>query len=125
MLNSFLLAAFALSLNVVHIFVTANVFNKEFNPVLGVLSFGIFTALVFFTSSLKKDSHFIFLIGASLVSQIGSFYLNGGKVPDYINLGLFNANIPDFIISITILTWWYQRVYKQPKVKPAELRQND
>jgi hypothetical protein len=56
----------------------------------------------------------------SFIAQVTSYYLNGG-VPDYINLYFFDSNIPDFIITTTILTWWYQRVYKHSKLIPAEL----
>lgn len=121
MLSKLVLLLLAVSLNILHIFIPARVINYNFDPVLGLLSFLVFLAIVYFTSSLKSDYFFFVLLGISFVSQVYSYFLNGGGVPDYIDLYLFNSNIPDFVITLTILTWWYKRVYKHHKLTPAEI----
>lgn len=121
MLNRLLILSLAVILNIFHFFIPAQIINYNFDPVLGIMSFVVFLVIVYFTSSFKRDLIFISLLSISLFSQITSFYINEKGVPDYINLILINSNIPDFIITFTILTWWYYRVYKQPQVSPAEV----
>ena len=119
MLSRPLLISVAVVLNIFHLFIPARIINYNFDPLLALLSFVTFLTIVFFTSSFKKDLVFIVLILVSFLSQLISYYQNGGGAPDYINLVVLDSNIPDFLITATILTWWYYRVYKQPKIIPA------
>lgn len=123
MLNRVLLIAIAVILNTLHYFIPAQIINYSFDPLLGVLSLLVFFLIIWFTSSIKKDSLYLSLVVISFLSQLGSFFINGG-VPDYINFYFFKSNIPDILITLTILTWWYYRVYKDAKINPAELEQN-
>jgi len=123
MLSKILILFSTVILNTLHFFIPPQVFNYQFDPLSGVLALGIFSVLLFFTSGIKKDYLFISVIVISFVTQLISYYQNGG-VPDYINLYFFQSNIPDFFISITILTWWYLRVYKHPKINPATIKQD-
>jgi hypothetical protein len=124
MLNSFFVFALAVVINLAHFFIPAKVYNPNFDPILSALSLIVFLSIIHLTSSLRKDFLFIILISLSLISQISSYYLNGGRIPDYIDLYLVNSNLPDFMISFTILTWWYYRVYKQPEMIPAKIEQD-
>ena len=119
------ITALVVGLNILHIFNPfTSVFNREYNPILSLISLIGFVLLVHVASGLKKDSFFIFLVSFSIFSQITSFYQNSG-VPDYLNFGVFHSNIPDLIILSTILTWWYKRVYKyQNSQIPAEFSEN-
>jgi hypothetical protein len=119
MLSRPLLISVAVVLNIFHLFIPARIINYNFDPLLALLSFVTFLTIVFFTSSFKKDLVFIVLILVSFLSQLVSYYQNGGGASDYINLVVLDSNIPDFLITVTILTWWYYRVYKQPKIIPA------
>jgi len=121
MLNRFVIIFLAVLLNTLHFLIPAKVINYSFNPILGVMSLGLFFIIVFITSSFRKDLLFLSLLSISLITQITSYYSNGGGVSDYINLYFLNSNIPDFMISLTLLTWWYQRVYKQHQISPADL----
>lgn len=116
------ITALVVGLNILHLFNPfTSVYNREYSPILSLLSLIGFVVLVHVASGLKKDSLFIFLVGFSIISQVVSFYQNSG-VPDYLNFGVFHSNIPDLIILSTILTWWYKRVYKyQNSQIPAEI----
>lgn len=112
-----IISALVVGLNVLHLFYPFEfVLNKSYNPIISLLSLAGFIFLIHFSSELKKDYFYIFLVGSSLFSQIVSFYKNSG-VPDYINFGVFHSNLPDLVILSTILTWWYLRVYKYPNSK--------
>jgi len=124
MLNKLILIFLVSTINLLHLYIPGKVFNNNFDPYLSLLAFGIFFGLVAFISSLKKDWTYVSILGISLTIQVYSFFKNGGGVPDYINLGFFDTNIPDFFITLTILTWWYYRVYKQPRFIPAEIEQD-
>ncbi len=124
MLSRFLIFLVAVILNVVHLFIPARIINYNFDPLLALLAFITFLTIVYFTSSFKRDFIFIFLIFTSFISQVIGYYQNGGGAPDYLNLLFLDSNIPDFIISLTILTWWYYRVYKQPNFIPAKIERN-
>lgn len=124
MLSKLVFLIFTVTLNIYHLYIPARVLNFAFEPFISILAFLTFLIIVFFISSLKTDWIFISTLGISLASQIYSFYSNGGGVPDYINLYFFDSNIPDFFISLTILTWWYYRVYKQSNLIPAKLEQD-
>jgi hypothetical protein len=120
MLSRVFFLSLAVILNTIHFFIPAQVINYSFDPILGGLSFLLFLIIVGFTSNFKKDILFLALILISFLSQLTSFFVNGG-VPDYINLYFFNSNIPDLFITLTLLTWWYYRVYKLSKINPAEV----
>lgn len=122
--KSLVVVFLAVILNTAHFFIPATIFNYSYDPVLGLLSFIIFISIIYFTSSIKKDILYLFLMLSSFLAQVLSYFINGRGVPDYINLSFFNSNIPDFLISFTLLTWWYFRVYKQPNSKPAEIEQD-
>ncbi len=124
MLSRLLLISLAVILNTLHFFIPAQVINYSFDPLLALLSFVTFLTIVFFTSSFRRDVVYIALILVSFIAQVASYYQNGGGAPDYINLIVLDSNIPDFLITITILTWWYYRVYKQPKIIPAKIEQD-
>lgn len=124
MLGKLLLISSAVVFNALHFFIPARVINYNFDPLLALLSFVTFLTIVFFTSSFKKDIVYIVLILVSFVAQVASYYQNGGGASDYINLLVLDSNIPDFLITTTILTWWYQRVYKQPKIIPANIERD-
>ena len=123
MLSRLVFIFLAVILNSIHFFIPARIINYSYDPILGSLAFLVFLLIVWLTSGLKKDLVFLSSLFISLVSQISSFFVNGG-VPDYINFYFFNSNIPDLFISLTLLTWWYYRVYKQPKITPADLERD-
>lgn len=123
MLSRLVFIFLAVILNSIHFFIPARIINYSYDPILGSLAFLVFLLIVWLTSGLKKDLVFLSILFISLVSQISSFFVNGG-VPDYINFYFFNSNIPDLFISLTLLTWWYYRVYKQPKITPADLERD-
>jgi len=120
MLSRVILFFLAVLLNSLHFIIPAKVINYSFDPFIGLLSLLGFMFIVYFTSSFKKDLIFVMIIVASFATQVVSFYLNNQGVPDYINLLIINSNIPDFLITATLLTWWYYRVYKQSKLDPAD-----
>lgn len=120
-----IISALVVGLNILHLFYPFDfVLNKSYNPILSLVSMIGFILLVHFSSELKKDYFYIFLVGFSLFSQVVSFYKNSG-VPDYINFGVFYSNLPDLVILSTILTWWYLRVYKYQNLqKQASVSDN-
>jgi hypothetical protein len=123
MLNKkIVISALVVGLNILHLFNPFDsLLNKDYNPILSLISLLGFILLVHIASGLKKDRFFVFLVSFSIICQILSFYQNSG-VPDYLNFGIFHSNIPDLIILSTILTWWYKRVYKYQNLKaPANL----
>ena len=124
MLSRLILLSLALVSNIIHLFIPARVINTNFDPILSFLSLGFFLGIIHFISSLKRDWVYILLILISYFSQVASYYKSGGGVPDYINLFIFDSNIPDFFITLTILTWWYSRVYKGSKFIPAKIEQD-
>jgi len=93
--------------------------NKTFNPSISFLALGISLYFIRINSDFKKDRLFFYSLILATITQNVSFQLNGG-VPDYLNFGIFHSNIPDIILFISILTWWYYRVYKLPKLNPAK-----
>jgi hypothetical protein len=93
--------------------------NKSFNPSISFLALGISLFIIQKVSDFKKDRKFLVCLILASVTQNVSYHLNSG-VPDYINFGIFKSNIPDMLLFTTILTWWYYRVYKLPKLNPAK-----
>jgi len=79
--------------------------NELFNPFLGAVFLCSILILSYLTRSLKEDSYFIIILTISFISQVSGFYLNGGKVIDYINLLVFYSNLPDLVIFFTLLTY--------------------
>jgi hypothetical protein len=110
----------AILLNGIHIILPFEYqLNKSFNPSISFLALGISLLIVQKFSDFKKDRMFLILLILASLTQNISFHLNGG-VPDYLNFGLFKSNFPDILLFSTILTWWYYRVYKLPKLNPAK-----
>jgi hypothetical protein len=118
-LNRFVIPA-VITLNLIHLLLPFGYkVNSSFNPAISILALGICLFFISKHSNLKKDSLFVFSLIASVITQNISNQVNRG-VPDYINFWVFNSNIPDILIFTTLLTWWYYRVYKFPKLNPAK-----
>lgn len=108
-------------LNLIHLILpVGDKLNDKYSPAFSVIALFICLFCFKFFSDLKKDYRFIFSLVVSVITQNISNKVNGG-VPDYINFLIFTSNIPDIIMFLTILTWWYYRVYKHPKINPAKI----
>jgi len=92
--------------------------NSSFNSSISIISLGLCLYIIKKLSSFSKDRIVVLTLIVSVLTQNISNQVNKG-VPDYLNFYLFKSNIPDILIFISILTWWYYRVYKSPKFVSA------
>jgi len=118
-LNKFILPA-VLILNGIHILLPFEYsLNSSFNTSVSLISLGLCLFLIKKISSLVKDKAVVVTLITSVITQNISNQVNRG-VPDYLNFYFFKSNIPDILIFMSLLTWWYYRVYKSPKLLSAK-----
>lgn len=118
-LNKYILPL-VLILNCIHILLPFEyTINSGFNSTFSIISLALCLILIKKISNLVKDRLVVFTLVVSVITQNISNQVNRG-VPDYFNLYLFKSNIPDVLIFLSLLTWWYYRVYKSPKLLSAK-----
>jgi len=87
------------------LFINVGVFNENFNPIYGFLLLLFMTSFYIKGKGGEIEKMFISLISLTFGFQIIGYFLNGGKVRDYLDLLVFKTNIPDLIIFFTLLTY--------------------
>ena len=102
-----ILVSILIILNIPHLFINTGVVNEKFNPLFGLFLILCLYWLAKKTGKMNSEMLFILIISLTFGFQVLGYLINNFRVRDYIDLVVFQTNIPDMIIFFTLLTYLF------------------